>query len=273
MRAFWILVLGFTAFVVHASCPPHKFTDPAQVRIDGDSVMIVTHASSNDDGRIASKFGVDEAVRFAQKNRIPIIYLQDDRPAERYFMENCSPDYWVYSQGGEIPFALTQSNVYIAGGHLELCLAVTLNEILEKWAKQPQRNHTISLFMDGIFSNGREISESDPYYREYVRFMQIVNYGRPAGEYFPKLTLLETMGVIVNETRQYEYLTRVLPRYDRSLPNEYRVELSMTGTRPKLLQPGKVPAEVSGRPPMLRFEFLDSADNLNYTNHQTGAGD
>lgn len=268
MRALLSLALILVAFAARASCPEHAFTDPSQVVLKNDAVMIVTHASSNDDGRIASKFGVDEAVRFARKNRIPVIYLQDDRPADRYFMENCSPDYWVFSKAGEIPFDLPVSNVYIAGGHLELCLAVTTNEILAKWSKQPQRNRSLSFFMDGIFSNGREIAETDPYYKEYLRFMQIVNYARPAGEYFRKLTLLETMGVIVNETRQYDYLTRILPRYDRTLPADYRVELSMSGSRPKLLQPGKKSPEERGRPPLLRFSFVDSADNLNYANRE-----
>jgi len=140
----------------------------------------------------------------------------------------------ILTQDGNFP-----TDVYIAGGHLEMCLAVTINDVLQKWAKNPGRNLTMSFFMDGIFSNGKDIEEKDPYYKDYMRFMQIVNYSRPAGEYFPKLTLLETMGVIVNETRQYDYLTRVLPRYDRTLSSDYRVELSMSGARPKLLQPGK----------------------------------
>lgn len=230
--------------------------------------MIVTHASSNDDGRIASKFGVDQAVRFAKKNRVPVIYLQDDRPAENYFMEDCNPDHWVYSGGGEIGFDVAPSQVFVVGGHLELCLSATVNDILLKWANKPLRNLTVSYLMDGIFSNGKNIAESDPYYNDYIRFMGIVNYSRPAGEYFPKLTLLETMGVILNETRQYDYLQRVLPRYDRTLPADYRVELTMTGSRPKLLQPGKRPGDRPGRPPTLRFVFLDSADNLNYVHHE-----
>lgn len=225
--------------------------------------MIVTHASSNDDGRIASKFGVDEAVRFAKKRRIPIIYLQDDRPADNYFMKEC-PDYWIFSTGGEIRFDVAPSHVYLAGGHLELCLSITANDILLNWAKKPRRNLKISYFMDGIFSNGKYIEESDPYFKDYTRFMGIVNYARPAGEYFPKLTLLESMGIILNETRQYDYLKRILPRYDRTLPADYRVELNVRGSRSQVLQPGKKDAGQPGRPPVLRFEFIDSADNLNY---------
>jgi hypothetical protein len=264
MPRYIVFALCLVAYAAHASCPQHPLTAPGQIHLTGDSLMIVTHASSNDDGRIASKFGVDEAVRYARNHRIPVVYLQDDRPAERYFMEDCSPDYWVYSQGGELPFDIDASHVYLAGGHLEICLSVTVNEILQKWTKKGRRNLTLSFFMDGIFSNGKEIGDSDVYYKDYLRFMQVVNYGRPAGEYFPKLTLLETMGVIVNETRQYDYLKRVLPRYDRTLGADYRVELSMSGSRPKLLQPGKKPADQPGRPPVLRFAFIDSADNLNY---------
>jgi hypothetical protein len=33
-------------------------------------LMIVTHASSNDDARIATKFGVDEAIRFSKARHI-----------------------------------------------------------------------------------------------------------------------------------------------------------------------------------------------------------
>jgi hypothetical protein len=99
---------------------------------------------------------------------------------------------------------------------------------LLSWAKKDKRDLTISYFMDGIFSNGKNIADTDPYYKDYVRFMGIVNYSRPAGEYFPKLTLLETMGVIVTEARQYDYLQRILPPYQRTLPKEYRVEIKMT---------------------------------------------
>ncbi|MDB5810464.1 MAG: hypothetical protein JWN94_2586 [Betaproteobacteria bacterium] len=272
MRQFTFLVLGVLAAGLLfpaaslASCPEHRYADPADVRLNGDAVMIVTHASSNDDGRIASKFGVDEAIHFAKKNRIPIVYLQDDRKADNYFMADCTPDYWIFSKDGEIKFDVPP-HVYLAGGHLELCLSVTVNDILMKWAKRPRGNLILSYFMDGIFSNGRNIEESDPYYNDYLRFMGIVNYSRPAGEYFPKLTLLETMGIIINETRQYDYLKRILPHYERSLPADYRVELAMSESRPKVLQAGKKLPDQTGRPPLLRFDFVDSADNLNYLKH------
>ena len=72
------------------------------------------------------------------------------------------------------------------------------------------------------------------------------------------------MGIILNESRQYDFLKRTLPHYERTLPGDYRVELNLRGSRPQVLQAGKKPADLLARAPVLRFEFIDSADNLNY---------
>lgn len=267
MQRLAVLALSAFSIASFANCPQHALTDPAKVRLTGDSLMIVTHASSNDDGRIASKFGVDEAVRFAKKSHIPVVYLQDDRPAENYFMRDCDPDYWVSSKDGEIRFEIAATHVYLVGGHLELCLAATANDILMQWSKMPRSHLTLTYFMDGVYSNGMYMEESDPYHRDYLRFMGIVNYGRPASEYFPKLTLLETMGIIVNETRQIDYLRRALPHYERTLPSHYRVELRLSEASSKVLQPGKRQPGQTTPSPALLIEFLDSADPLSFEVH------
>jgi hypothetical protein len=220
-------------------------------------VLIVTHASSNDDGRAATKLGVDDAVYYAKHKRMQVVYLQDDRPAENYFMEDCNPDFWAASEGGEVRFDITPSRVYVVGGHLEECLAATLNDVLVSWSKKPRRNFTVTYLMDGIFSNGKNIEETDRYYRDYQRFMGIVTYNKPAGEHYQKLTLLETMGIIVDERLQYNYLQRILPRFDRTMGPEYRVEIKLMDSPARILQAG-----IGRRPPVLRFEFIDSAVTL-----------
>jgi len=257
LSLFLTAALALSAMPALASCPAHAMTAPDQVRLNADSVLIVTHASSNDDGRAVTKLGVDNAVYYARQKRIPVVYLQDERPAQNYFVEDCNPDYWVASEGGELRFEVTPSHVYTVGGHLEICLSSTLNEVLLSWSKQPRRNLTITYLMDGIFSNGKSLDESDRYYREYQRFMGIVTYNKPAGEYYQKLSLLETMGIIITEQLQYQYLERILPRYDRTMPADYRVELKLMDSRVKVLQPGR-----GSRPPVLRFEFIDSAITL-----------
>lgn len=95
--AFVLLALFGLPLSAFALCSDHTLTRSQDVRLTGDAVLIVTHASSNDDGRAATKLGVDAAVRFAKRKRIPVVYLQDGRPVENYFMADCKPDYWVNS--------------------------------------------------------------------------------------------------------------------------------------------------------------------------------
>jgi hypothetical protein len=268
-RKLTVRVACFIAFVVAllaplhqaiASCPEPIFTAPQNVRLNADAVLIVTHASSTFDARLASKRGIDEAMRFAKNQRMPIVVLQDGSPVEFYFMEDCNPDYRVASTGGEIPFNVAPSHVYVVGGHLELCLGRTVNDILFQWSRQPSRsgrNLTVTYLMDGIYANGKGIEEDDRFYKSFTQFMSIVTWGRPAGEHWPKLTLLETMGVIGDRSQQFEFLQRILPRFDRTLPNAYRVELHFNH------EPARILRQASGLlPPTLRFEFFSSVLEL-----------
>ncbi|CAG1006909.1 hypothetical protein BURK1_03344 [Burkholderiales bacterium] len=86
------------------ACPPHAFTAPEDVRLTGDAVLIVAHATSFHDARYASKRGIDEAVRVAKSRRIPVVYLQDDESPDLHFVDDCLPDHWVLSKDGEVAF-------------------------------------------------------------------------------------------------------------------------------------------------------------------------
>jgi len=77
----------------------------------------------------------------------------------------------------------------------------------------------------------------------------------------------------VNYARQYDYLTRIFPHYERSLPADYRVEIKMSEAKPRVLQPGKRPPGLLRRQPVLMFDFIDSADNLNYVKNEQDSRD
>ena len=235
-------------------CPAHEFTANPQIKLVGDSVMIVVHATSMHDSRFSAKRGIDGAVRYAKSKHIPVIYLQDDGPEEFYYMEDCQPDYWVSSQGGDIGFTVAPSHLYIVGGHLELCLSATLHDVIYQWAKMPQRNLKVTYFMDAIYSNGKEIDPSDPFYNDFVKFIDVVTYGRPGGEHWPKLSLLETMGIIIRQDHQLEYIKQILPRWDRTFPASYRVQVQLNNSVQKVLR-----SAPTWNPPTLSFEFVDSA--------------
>lgn len=256
-KAITLLVLVLYACLGQAACPPHEMTPPARVKPAGDSVMIVVHATSTHDARFSSKRGVDEAVRFAKERRIPVIYLQDDSPEQYYFMEDCAPDYWVFSQGGEVSFDVAPAHLYIVGGHVEMCMSATIHDVLFQWAKRPARNFTVTYFMDAIYSNGKAIDPADPFYNDFVRFMGVVTHGRPGGEHWPKLNLLETMGVILNEDHELEYIKQILPRWDRTFPEPYRVEVQLNDSVKKVLRPAP-----GWKPPTVLFHFVNSALDL-----------
>lgn len=149
------------------------------------------------------------------------------------------------------------AHLYIVGGHLELCLSAALHDILLQWSKQPPRNLTVTYLMDAIYSNGKLVDPAEPYYGDFVKFMNVVTYGRPGGEHWPKLSLLETMGVIIREDHEMLYLKQVLPRWDRTFPPSYRVELQLNDSVKKVLRPA-----AGWHPPTLLFHFVDSAINL-----------
>jgi hypothetical protein len=252
----WCVAYGATLGPALASCPVQSFTDSKAVRLNTDAVLIVTHPSSDFDARLASKRGIDDAVRFAKSHRIPVVVLQDDAPAASYFMDECNPEYRIVSSGGEITFNVMPSHVYVVGGHLELCLGRTVNDIILQWSRQTPRakdNLTVTYLMDAIYANGKAIEEDDQFYKSYARFMEIVTWGRPAGEHWPKVTLLETMGIIGGGAEQMDFLKRILPRYDRTMPDAYRVELRLNH------EPAQILRQASGWfPPTLRFEFFSS---------------
>ncbi|MCM2278731.1 MAG: hypothetical protein NDJ89_11710 [Oligoflexia bacterium] len=255
IRGFWIGALLFSISAKAAPCLKPVFNSPEEVKLTGRSVLIATHPSRAFDGRMASKVGMDAAVKAAKARKIPVIYLQDDGDERDYFFEDCEPDYRLFSRDGDIRVDLRPSQVITVGGHWELCQSRTLHDVMYLWSRQPARDLRITVYMDGTYMKGSlSFEESDPYYGDFTRFMGIVNYDRPGSEVFNnKLTLLEAMGIISREFRQLDFLARILPHYARTLPG-HRVELRLNGSVPRILQKGKGP-----KPPVLTFEFLSSA--------------
>lgn len=236
------------------ACPQPRLTPASGLKIEGDTLMVVTHATSTYDARLSTKRGLDEATRFAKRAKTPLVYLVDETPSQYYFFEDCDPDHWVPSRDGEVDFSVIASHLYLVGGHLELCLSRSLHDVTFQWAAQPLRDRTITFFMDAIYSNGKSVDSADPYFSDFQRFMGVVTYGRPGGEHWPKLNLLEMMGIIIKEKDELDFLQKVLPHWQRTFPESYRIELKLNDSPVRLLQKGD-----GFNAPRLLFHFLDSA--------------
>jgi hypothetical protein len=257
LKALLAALLVSAGAAAQAACDPRPVSASHQIRTGGHAVLLVTHASTAFDPRMSTKTGLDAVIRHARQHAIPTIYLKDDEPGLRYFMDDCAPDHWAESEDGEVRFSVQAHHVLLAGGHLELCLARTMHDILEQWATQPPRNLRMTLLMDAIYSNGKAVDPQDEYYEKLERFLGTVTHGRPGGEAWPKLTLLETMGVIARHRQQRDYLRRVLPHYARTMPRAYRVEMQVNDEQPETLVRG-----AGSGSPTLSFHFVDSALTL-----------
>ncbi|MCB1887514.1 MAG: hypothetical protein KDH20_07895 [Rhodocyclaceae bacterium] len=254
MRPLSVVAVALWPTWAAATCPPAEPEPPGSFAVAAPTALIVTHATGVHDPRLATKPGIDAAVALARREGLPVIYLQDDSPPDSYFAGDCAPERRIRSEGGELGFGVPDDAVVSVGGHLEMCLSVSWHEVLLQWSKRPPRSRTLTVFMDGVYSNAKAIDEQDPYYDALSRFMNVVTYGRPGGEHWPKLTLLETLGIIIEPAAQIDYLVRVLPNWARTMPPAYRVELWLNGALARRLQGGE------GRmAPVLRFDFRDSA--------------
>lgn len=216
-------------------------------------VVLVTHPSKSFDPRLSSKRGTDELMRVAKVKDWTSFYLKDDDKIGQYFVDDCEPTAWVFSQDGELSFELSARDVYVAGGHLELCLSRSLHDLILQWAKAQPQSHRITFVMDGVYSNGKYFEEGKPGWDDLQKFFAVTNYRRPGGEAWPKLNLLESMGVIKSPTEQLEYPQTVLPRWDRTFDENWRVELIDDDDVVTVLQKGK-----GFSAPVMQFKFVDT---------------
>ena len=256
------LTLGTTLFTpaAQAACPERPMSSPTEAQRLSElansqkkPLVLVTHPSKSFDPRLSSKRGSDELMRVAKVKGWPSVYLKDDDKIAQYFVDDCEPNAWVFSQDGELNFELSAQEVYVAGGHLELCLSRSLHDLILQWSKAPPQNRRIIFVMDAIYSNGKYFEEGKAGYDDLQRFFAVTNYRRPGGEAWPKLNLLESMGVIKSPAEQMEYLKTALPRWDRTFDDRWRIELIDDDDQVVVLRKGE-----GSNAPVMQFKFVDS---------------
>ncbi|MEZ5658611.1 MAG: hypothetical protein R3E83_08795 [Burkholderiaceae bacterium] len=236
-----------------AHCLSRQFTEPDALPALTKPFVLVTHASSEYDSRMATKSGLDALVHHARIVRMPVIYLADDSPLDGYFARDCAPTAWVFSEGGELSFRVGANHVLLAGGHLELCLNRTIHGLLDQWGRLPPRDRRLTLVADAIYANAREIDGEAPYARDIARFLDIVASARPGGEHWRKLTLLEAMAIIRDDAQRSEFLASVVPAGPRAMPAGWQIKLRWDDVRERILRPARGPVQAT-----LTYEIIDS---------------
>jgi hypothetical protein len=134
-----------------------------------------------------------------------------------------------------------------------------LNQV-ENWFGRIQRD----VIARGIFTSTSDLHKK---LMRYIRqYNKMPNHSsgstpiRPDDSYpvqFFWFNGLETMGIILREDHELEYIKKILPRWDRTFPRNYRIAVQMNDSVKKVLRtaPG-------WNPPTVLFRFVDSALNL-----------
>lgn len=259
MKILLALALSVSCGVATASCPEQPFTRPEDVRLDSDPALLVVHASNVFDPLYASKHGIEAATRYARLNHIRVVYLQDDADAQAYFTDDCRPDYRLRSEYGELSIEIRAAEIYLAGGHLEQCLHATEQDVLSSWSRQPRRNRTLTYLMDGIYSDGELVRDEDGYSQNFALIWRALNYHSNEDDEHPgpKITLLQSLGLIGNEAEETAYLKRALPDYTTFAQLGYRVAMQVNTGPLQILREASAASA-----PTLLFRFVDSASDL-----------
>lgn len=249
-----VVALALSSILVAAPCPAPNFTAASEVSLSRNEAMIVTHPSTQWDGRFSSKMGMDAAVQFAKKRNIPVVYLQDSSLGTTngtYFFADCNPDYSVASSGGEFSFQVAANHIYSVGGHWEYCQKTTMHDLMRSWSTKTE-DLKITQVMDGLYTAGSYFSSSDAYYNDFKRFMEILTFNNPRPYwYITKLSLLESMGIIKDRAKRVAFLKRNLPPYSY-LTGGYEVVMTVDGVT-ETLRAGQ-----GANPPRLTLEFVDT---------------
>lgn len=87
--------------------------------IANQHVLMITHATTAFDRELSAAHGIDQLVsEFKAKGR-PVIYLVSDQSKEGYqnwYTKDRSPDFEIFSEGGEHNLPIQSNEVTIAGG-------------------------------------------------------------------------------------------------------------------------------------------------------------
>jgi hypothetical protein len=220
LRSVFIVCLWMVG--ARAACPPAVFTPPAQVHLPEETAVFATHISTSWDVKASAKVGANAVVAYAKANGYPTVYLQDSEDSEKYYYSECSPTYYVQSNGGEFSFHFSARHVVSIGGYWERCQRNTVEKIMKQWdmVKDPQ-DVRITEVMNGTYMAGDLVRITDPYYEAYKNFLTA--FGAKT------INVFQFMEIVHDEQLEVEHIRRYLDYV--SLARNYQIEIEIDGKK------------------------------------------
>lgn len=140
------------------------FDDPAKVALQGDTLVLITHATETYDARRTTEPGLSELLSAANGASAPVISLQDSREDQsNYFLPASAKLAAVLASGGGefdmVNLKIPMSHVISAGGYFERCEFHSMLYLLTAWASEWARtglvrNLKITHYADASYTYG-----------------------------------------------------------------------------------------------------------------------
>jgi hypothetical protein len=158
------------ALVAPTAAHAQPFTPSRQVELPEDTLLLVTHASSDWDTAERSKAGLLKLLPEAKAAGIPTVFLQASNDPKTYFTAVVAPTYRVASSGGEFSFGFAARHVILAGGHLELCQLETAMSVARVWRERGAPGDLrLTVVADATYMRGvyGMVRRGDAFYASY----------------------------------------------------------------------------------------------------------
>ncbi|MDA8792512.1 hypothetical protein N9N67_04655 [Bacteriovoracaceae bacterium] len=199
-------------------CRP-QFTPDEKVSLKKNSLLIVTHATTEFDELSRAKKSTNLTIqRFLQQNN-DVVYLQGEAFPEKYYYQFCTPKYYVLSYGGEFFFNFSATDITTIGGHWQACQLITTRKIISNFQMIPhKKNFSLTQVMSAIYTYGKiSVYRDDPYYQKVMNKISKIGTN--------KLTLQDILHEISTVALKEEFLSRMVDHFE--IPNEFHVEIKL----------------------------------------------
>lgn len=211
--------------------------------------LIITHPSSQYDGRMVSKPGIEQSIATAHERNIPVIFLKEPDPAlERYyFVKPSERDLVVNSVEGEHSLRDLPNHVISAGGRFDACQWRTMRDVFKSWDFTRDQDFHYTIIADASYVYGEKIFpdnfEFEVWRREIDRITTITEQQASENEaLIPKriLSLAEMMDIMTLAENELDWNGSHLKQLNflathvadtTPIPRMYRIEIKVPGRK------------------------------------------
>lgn len=204
------------------------FTDPRDLKIQQDTLALVTHATRHFDPLKVTQAAVHRVTATMKERQLPLICLHDqyneNNPPWMYLYSDRCPTAFVRSDVGHIDLDLSSvRHVVVLGGYFGQCERSTVADSIKCWRRDSDAgDFRVTQVVDGVFC----VSEFVRFEDSYAADVRALFYGDLKKRH-PKasISVHQILSLIDDPDMAIEFLCRQLPR----IPHDVNVVIDFFG--------------------------------------------